>query len=139
MILIALHNFIVIYSQGFRQECLKGGVQEGWGIWGSSPRRKKIRVFKFWCLTWPILTEMTVKNGKYFYFSCQQAGVNPPPPVVLSGGIRTPPGPPLAETLIHIILKHIQNVIILFPNISLLCFKLPSGPVFRENKKCCDL
>ena len=34
---------------------------------------------------------MTVKYGKYFNFSCQQGGISPPP-VVLSEGVRTPPG-----------------------------------------------
>ena len=52
------------------------------GVGGSSPRR---------CLKWHILTEMTVKYGIYFYFLCQQGGDIPP--VVLSGGVRTPPTP----------------------------------------------
>ena len=51
----------------------------------------------FWCLKWPILTEMTVKYEKYYNFSCEQGRDIPPPPVVLSGGGG--PDPPLAETL----------------------------------------
>ena len=66
---------LTIRLQGFRQICLTGGVQKGCGVWGRSPRRKKSRVFKFWFLKWPILTEITVK---YFNFSCQQGGDIPP-------------------------------------------------------------
>ena len=44
------------------------GVQKGWG----GVNLGVIRVFKFRCLKWPILSEMTVKYAKYFIFSCQQ-------------------------------------------------------------------
>ena len=91
------------HIQGFRQECLRGGIQKGWGVWVSSPRRKKIRVFKFWCLKWPILTEMTVKYWKYFIFFCQQGGISPP--VALSGGVRTPTDPPPGGNPGHFILE----------------------------------
>ena len=60
-----------------------GGVQKGWGVWGHSPRRKKSE-FIFWCLKWSILTEITG------FFFANKGGIFPP--VVLSGGIRTPPG-----------------------------------------------
>ena len=74
-------------SKGFRQECLREGVQKGWG---SSPRGKKILIFQFLCLKWPILTEITVKYIIYFNFLCQQGGDTP---VVLSrgGGFGPPP------------------------------------------------
>ena len=35
-------------------------------------------LFKFWCLKWPILTEMTVKYGKYFQFFLPTRGGYPP-------------------------------------------------------------
>ena len=70
----------------------RGGPKRVGGL-GVLPHEKKIRVFKFWCSKWPILTEMTVKYGKYFKFPCQQGGISPlAPPVVPSGGVRTPPG-----------------------------------------------
>ena len=85
-------------KQGSRQEFLRGGVQKGWGGGlGVLPQEKKIQIFKFWCLKWPILTEMTVKYGIYFSFLCQQGGGGIFPPVVLSGRDRT-----LAETHTHI-------------------------------------
>ena len=48
--------------------------------WGSSPKRKKYQSFKFECLKWPILIEMTAKSGIYCHFLCQQRGDTPPPP-----------------------------------------------------------
>ena len=73
------------------------GGPEGVGVWGSSHR-------KFCCLKWPILTEMTVKYGIYFYFFCQQGGY--PPCGAEWGGSGPPPPrtPPLAETLPFIIM-----------------------------------
>ena len=47
-----------------------------------------VQNFKFKCLKWPILAEMTAKSGIYFHFT---------PPVLLRGGGPDPP--PLAETL----------------------------------------
>ena len=64
------------------------------------PQEIKFKSFKFWCLKWPILTEMTVKYRKYFYFSCQQGGDIPP--CGAEWGVRTPPPPPLAETLFYV-------------------------------------
>ena len=60
--------------------------------------RKQIQSFKFECLKWPILAEMTAKSGIYFHFLCQQGGGEISPPVVLRGGGGS--GPPLAETLV---------------------------------------
>ena len=46
----------------------------------------------------PILTGMSAKYGKYFFFLCQQG--EDYPPFGAEWGVQTPPGPPLAETLI---------------------------------------
>ena len=48
--------------------------------------------FKFECLKWPILAEMTAKSGIYFHFLCQQGGISPI--VVLRGGGGGGPDPP---------------------------------------------
>ena len=48
------------------------------------------QVFKFWCLKWHILTEMTAKYGNILIFLANKGGIHPP--VVLSGGSGTPPG-----------------------------------------------
>ena len=79
------------------------GGPKGVGGLGALPHEKKIRVFKFWCLKWSILTEITVKYGKYFNFFCQQGG-GYPPPCGAEWGVRTPPDPPppLAGTLGYI-------------------------------------
>ena len=69
----------------------RGGTKGGGGL-GAHHHEKKIRVFKFWFLKWPILSEMTVKYGKYFNFSCQQGGGDIPPPCGAEWGVRTPPG-----------------------------------------------
>ena len=65
----------------------RGGPKGAGGL-GVLPLEEQIRVFKFLCLKKPILTEMTVKYGKYFNFSANKGGV------VLSGGLRTPPRTP---------------------------------------------
>ena len=51
-------------------------------------------------LKWPILTEMTVKYGKYFNFSCQQGGEggNPPCGAEWGGGVPTPGENPVIST-----------------------------------------
>ena len=59
--------------QGFRQECLNGGSKWG-GESGGPTTGEKIQSFKFQCLTWPILTEMTPKYGIYIFFLYQQGG-----------------------------------------------------------------
>ena len=82
VILVSLTTASNSSLTGFPPGMFQRGVQKGWGVWGSSPRR---------CLKWHILTEMTVKYEIYFYFLCQQGGDIPP--VVLSGGVRTPPTP----------------------------------------------
>ena len=41
----------------------------GVGGLGVLPREKKIKSFKFECLKWPILTEMTAKSGVHFLFA----------------------------------------------------------------------
>ena len=75
-----------------------GGALKGVGGLRVIPQEKKNQSFKFWCLKWPIWTEMTVKYGIYFICSCQQGGISPP--VVLSRGGGVPHPPPLAETLL---------------------------------------
>ena len=54
--------------------------------------RKQLQSFKFECLKWPILAEMTAKSGIYFHFLCQQGGGYPPCGAKRGGGFRTPPG-----------------------------------------------
>ena len=76
----------------------RGGVQKGWGVWGSSPRRKQIQSFKFDWLKWPILAEMTAKSGIYFHFLCQQGE-----------------GPSLAETPLYAFHTH-PHIKSKFPN-----------------------
>ena len=61
---------------------MKRGVQKGWGVWWSSPSRKFFKsFFKFECLKWSILAEITAKSAIYSHFSANI------PPVVL----RAPP------------------------------------------------
>ena len=65
------------------------------GVWGGCllPGEKN-RIFQFYCLKWPILTEMSEKYGKYFCFFCQQGG-----PLWCRVGGTGPPRPLLPETL----------------------------------------
>ena len=84
----------LIPNAGFPPGMFERGGPKGVGVWGSSPWRKKSRVFKFWCLKWPILTEMTVKYGKYFNFSCRQVGDNPPCGAEWESGPLPPGGNP---------------------------------------------
>ena len=85
--------------QGFRQEC--GWVQKGLGVCGSSPRRKQNQSFKFECLKWPILAEITAKSAIYSHFLCQQVGgISTPLYGAEKGGPDPPhPDPSPAETL----------------------------------------
>ena len=73
--------------QGFSQECLRGDVQKGGGSGGQS--------FKFCCLIWPILTEMTINYEILFYLptrgyispcGAEWEGVPTPPPPLPPGG-----------------------------------------------------
>ena len=103
IIIVALTNYFVLDKcyinyyrpvSGFPPEMF----ERGWGSkrgGGSEvlPQEKKIRVLKFWCLKWPILTEMTVKYGKYFNFSGQQGGDFPFPPLPPPSP-SPPPRPP---------------------------------------------
>ena len=63
------------------------GVQKEWGVLGSSPGRKS---FKFECLKWPFLAEITAKSEIYSHFLFQQGGYPPCDPERGSG----PPPPP---------------------------------------------
>ena len=50
---------------------VKGGSKRGRG----PPPPKKS--FKFLCLEWPMLTEMTAHYGKYLYFFAKKGGYPP--------------------------------------------------------------
>ena len=65
------------------------GVQKSWGGRGLGVFLQEKKKFKILVLKWPILTEMTVKYGIYFYFFLPTI----PPPVVLSGGGGGPDPP----------------------------------------------
>ena len=41
------HQIYLDYFQGFCQECLRGGVQNGWGVWGTPPGEKKSEFLNF--------------------------------------------------------------------------------------------
>ena len=56
-----------------------GGDPKGVGVRGT--QEKKIKSFKFACLKWPILVEITAKSGIFFHFHCQQGGPGNPPVV----------------------------------------------------------
>ena len=88
-----------LWSSGFPQGLFERGVQKGWGVWGSSPKEKKSQSFKFECMKWPILAEITAKSAIYSHFLCQQGGggISPPCGAERGGGSRPPP---LAETLV---------------------------------------
>ena len=92
-------------SSGFPPGRFEREGPKGVGGLGALPQKKKIRVFTFWCLKLPILTEMTVKYGKYILIIlANKGGISPP--VVLSGGVQTPPGGnPVVEPQNHLILK----------------------------------
>ena len=68
-----------------------GGGLKGVEDLEALPQEKKNQSFKLECLKWPILAEMTAKQGKYFHFFCQQGGDISP--VVLKGG--SPGGNPV--------------------------------------------
>ena len=81
-------------QQGFRQDCLRGGgVQKGWGVWGSKrgggSGGPPPGVFKFWCLN----------RENILIFLANKGGYPPPPPCGAEWGNLEPPEPPLAETL----------------------------------------
>ena len=59
---------------------------------GVHPQEKKNQNFKFECLKWPILAEMTAKSGIYFNFLCQQGGGYSPLWCLEGGPDPPPPG-----------------------------------------------
>ena len=61
------------------------------GVGGLGKKEKKNQRFKFECLIWPFLAEITAKSGIYFHFLCQQGGDIP-----LCGADRGGPDPPLS-------------------------------------------
>ena len=88
---IHLHSFIYSLT-GFSPRLFERGFFLWEGETSRPPSRKKNQSFKFECLKWPILAEITAESEIYSHFFCQQG--RDIPPVFLRRGSGPPPPPP---------------------------------------------